>query len=77
MSQQDRFTEAESRRAGPAWLRESRRSAFARFSELGFPTDADEDWRFTRIDPISKTEFSLPPASGGGELGSQASALAD
>lgn len=55
-----RFSEAESRRSGPAWLTAARKTALARFSEVGFPTEADEDWRFTRVDPIAKTEFALP-----------------
>jgi len=57
-----RFSEAESRRSGPAWLTAARKTALARFSEVGFPTEADEDWRFTRVDPIAKTEFALAAA---------------
>lgn len=62
MNQAERFSEAESRRSGPAWLAAARRSALARFTELGFPTEADEDWRFTRLDLLAKTEFGLAPA---------------
>jgi Fe-S cluster assembly protein SufD len=40
-------------------LRKLRRDGFARFSELGFPTTHDEDWRFTNISPISRTAFQL------------------
>jgi len=29
-----------------------------RFTELGFPTTRDEDWRFTNIAPIAELEFS-------------------
>jgi len=42
-----------------AWLRTLRQDGFARFSELGFPTVHDEDWRFTSIAPISRTAFQL------------------
>jgi Fe-S cluster assembly protein SufD len=41
------------------WLRSIRRSAMARFSELGFPTTHDEDWRFTNVAPIAETPFGL------------------
>ncbi len=39
-------------------LREVRRSAIARFAELGFPTTRDEEWRFTNVGAIAKAEFS-------------------
>jgi Fe-S cluster assembly protein SufD len=42
---------------GPAWLRELRESAIASFSELGFPTTRDEDWKYTNVDPIVSTTF--------------------
>ncbi len=47
-----------------AWLRTLRRQGFARFSELGFPTTHDEDWRFTNISPISRTPFQLADGAG-------------
>jgi Fe-S cluster assembly protein SufD len=31
-----------------------REAAFARFSERGFPTTHDEDWRFTNVAPIAR-----------------------
>lgn len=42
-----------------AWLRSIRGSAMARFSELGFPTTHDEDWRFTNVSSIGESPFSL------------------
>jgi Fe-S cluster assembly protein SufD len=42
------------------WLRKLREDAFARFCETGFPTTHDEDWRFTNVSAIAKTQFSLP-----------------
>lgn len=77
MNQLARFSEAERRRCAPAWLTEVRRLAIARFSDLGFPTDADEDWRFTRIDPIINTAFDLPHHAPVGGLDWKALALAD
>jgi Fe-S cluster assembly protein SufD len=43
----------------PAWLRELRERAFARFCEVGFPTVKDEDWRFTNVNSIAQTPFEL------------------
>ena len=42
---------------GDAWLLPIRKAAFARFSELGFPTTRHEEWRFTNVAPIAKTAF--------------------
>jgi Fe-S cluster assembly protein SufD len=59
----DRYVrEFESRAAGkaltgPAWLRDARIAAMARFSGSGFPTTRDEEWRFTPITPIVNTAF--------------------
>jgi Fe-S cluster assembly protein SufD len=41
------------------WLRKLREEAFALFCETGFPTTHDEDWRFTNISAIARTQFSL------------------
>jgi Fe-S cluster assembly protein SufD len=43
----------------PAWLRTLRQRGFDRFSEMGFPTTHDEDWRFTNISAIVQTNFQL------------------
>jgi len=44
-----------------------REEARQRFSELGFPTTHNEDWRFTSVAPIARTTFepggSLPTAA--------------
>jgi len=48
----------------PAWLRELRDGAIARFDALGFPTTKQEAWRFTSVAAITETEFTLAhPAS--------------
>ena len=46
----------------PQWLRDLRDRAFARFCEVGFPTTRDEDWRFTNLASIARTQFQLARA---------------
>jgi Fe-S cluster assembly protein SufD len=41
----------------PAWLADLRKAGMERFSELGFPTLRDEDWRFTNVAPIARLPF--------------------
>jgi len=43
----------------PRWLQSLRQDAFARFSETGFPTTHDEDWRFTNVAAVSNTPFEM------------------
>ena len=45
--------------AGPS------RSRGARFAALGFPTVRDEEWRFTNVAPIARTEFTVAPPRAG------------
>jgi len=45
--------------AQPRWLQSLRQEAFARFSETGFPTTHDEDWRFTNVAAVANTAFEL------------------
>jgi len=40
-------------------IAELRESAINKFSELGFPTVMDEDWRFTNLTPILKANFKI------------------
>lgn len=47
----------------PAWLRDLRGRALARFTELGFPTTRDEEFRFTNVGPIAETMFRLGDAA--------------
>jgi Fe-S cluster assembly protein SufD len=46
-------------------LHQVRKKAIAWFEENGFPTIKQEEWRFTNVSPISKTQFSAttPTAS--------------
>lgn len=45
--------------AAPAWVRELRKRGLSRFSEVGFPTVRQEEWRFTNVAPIADTPFRL------------------
>ena len=55
----ENFTEAERSAPGRAlpWLKTLREDAFARFCEAGFPITKDEDWRFTNVSAIARTQF--------------------
>ena len=46
----------------PAWVRQLRRQALARFTELGFPTArrGNEAWKYTNVGPIAKVPFAYP-----------------
>jgi Fe-S cluster assembly protein SufD len=44
--------------AAHVWLQGLREAGFARFSELGFPTTRDEEWRFTNVAAIARTAFA-------------------
>ena len=48
-----------------AWLTSLRDKGLERFAELGFPTQQNEDWRFTNITPIARTDFTLAEKSNG------------
>ncbi len=41
------------------WLKSIREDAITKFSELGFPTPQDEDWRFTNVAPIARGSFDI------------------
>jgi Fe-S cluster assembly protein SufD len=41
------------------WLQKLRQDAFNRFTENGFPTTHDEDWRFTNVSAVANTQFEL------------------
>jgi Fe-S cluster assembly protein SufD len=63
----DRFA-ARSAKSDPAWLRERRGAAMARFVERGFPGPRDEAWRHTPIGPVVRTPFEPPdPSARAGE----------
>src|SRR5690348_14683608 len=41
----------------PVWLQSVRRTSISHFTELGFPTTHDEEWRFTPVAEIEKFPF--------------------
>ncbi len=53
----------------PAWLPPLRNAAIAAFTEKGFPTLRDEDWRFTNVAPIAALplQSAKPVAANGAE----------
>lgn len=59
-------------RAGrePEAVGELRRRAIERFTELGFPSIRQEDWRFTNVAPIAKREFHRVGPGGAETVGS-------
>ena len=55
------------------WLRVLRTSGISYFAELGFPTTANEEWRFTNLAAVAS--FPFAPAPSGAEQGIEAEAL--
>lgn len=47
----------------PGWLTRLRKAAMLRFEEKGFPTTKDEEWKYTDISAIKKSEFELAPSA--------------
>ena len=54
------FQDLQQKLAGkqPSWLNRIRREAMERFSELGFPTTRNEEWKFTSVAPLAKIPFA-------------------
>lgn len=42
-----------------SWLKILRENAIERFAEIGFPTPADEDWKYTNVAPLAGENFDL------------------
>ena len=42
----------------PTWLSECRRAAMDRFSQTGFPTPHDEDWKYTNLAEVSTKQYT-------------------
>jgi len=59
----------------PQWLREMRQRSFAQFERAGFPTVQQEDWKYTNVGLIAKTNFRPVIAANGTAL-SKGAALA-
>ena len=47
----------------PNWLKDLREKAFVYFTENGFPTVENEDWKYTNIAPMAKESFLLAELS--------------
>ncbi|MFA6469233.1 MAG: Fe-S cluster assembly protein SufD [Bacteroidota bacterium] len=47
----------------PAWVNDIRTSALAQFTEKGFPTTKEENWKYTNITPIAKSQFKYSSAA--------------
>src|SRR5690606_9355555 len=43
----------------PSWLQALHKGGIAHFAELGFPTRAHEEWRFTNISPIARMPLEV------------------
>ena len=41
-----------------AWLQQFRQSGLQAFADHGFPTLRDEEWRYTNLTALSKTQFA-------------------
>jgi Fe-S cluster assembly protein SufD len=49
---------------GPEWLRQRRRDAFERFASTELPAEAEEVWRYSRIDELELDNFApLAPSA--------------
>jgi Fe-S cluster assembly protein SufD len=52
-----KFEKFAKRAGSPAWLVPVREAGLARYGELGLPTLAHEDWRFTNVAPVTRLPF--------------------
>ena len=41
----------------PSWVRSLRRTALGKFSQIGFPTPREEDWKYTNVTSLGKIPF--------------------
>ncbi len=55
-----RFQESIEGSDQPDWLIELRKKAFDHFTENGFPTTKDEEWKYTDIASLVSSEFGVP-----------------
>ena len=54
----DQFTSLKERfSVEPAWLRQRRNFAFERFTQAGFPTPRNEEYKYTNLAPIARGDF--------------------
>jgi Fe-S cluster assembly protein SufD len=60
----------------PSWLQRLRVNAMQRFEELGFPSVKNEEWKYTNVAAIAKSNFSVGDAAPSSTTGSDAQELA-
>lgn len=62
-SYQDAFRALqETRGVENAWLDRLRENAMERFVELGFPSVKEEDWKYTNVAAVARSNFELAPS---------------
>src|SRR5436189_5263419 len=54
---QEAFRALKERKPTIAWVELVRESAMDRFELLGFPTVADEEWKYTNLAQVAKEQF--------------------
>jgi Fe-S cluster assembly protein SufD len=76
-SYQDAFRALQASHQDPAasWLARVRDNAMARFEELGFPSVKDEEWKYTNVAQIARTNFKPGTATTAGAGSSDAKEL--
>lgn len=48
-----------------AWLRDARDKALATFSDSGFPSPREEEWRYTNVAPVERKRFQVAYGASG------------
>ena len=43
----------------PEWLKSLREKAFGYFTENGFPTVQNEEWKYTNVAPLARENFGM------------------
>ncbi|MDQ3586652.1 MAG: Fe-S cluster assembly protein SufD [Pyrinomonadaceae bacterium] len=56
----------------PSWIKRLRESALERFEETGFPTVDQEDWKYTNVAPIARSDFAPASPAGVAEISGEA-----
>jgi len=64
----DNLTQNDSMNDAPAWLADLRTQSAAVFERVGLPKGKEESWRFTQIQPITRTAFAAAEQADGSEL---------
>jgi Fe-S cluster assembly protein SufD len=55
----------------PTWATRLREDAFDAFERLGFPTTAQEDWKYTNVAPIGRASFAQPTSADHASVGGE------